>query len=374
MSTADDGRFNKTMVFRRNQNAMAGYLVDVESDTLILLSGGRQEKVPRQDLLKVVVDVEKNPETIGAYGMLFGVYLGNFIFFTAKKQPPAYFDSDDFRDSALGTLLANIAFATAGGLLGYLANATFEKEKAFDFTGPAPKQQAEWQRLHKFSRREKSARKVHLSVQAAHVYTRVSSRYTTVLRDAGFTSGNQGFYFEDGELEPASDFNLLRKLQLTVSLRPETEIGVAVAWLGEPTISAFKLNVDYLQQSLKATGYYVVGIYNPFRTRLQKRNIWHVGLGLGAANMEFKLRARYNVVAPTFSQVTVGYAITKTLVSGVIFTGLQLYPSNNLSLGLSADYVFMPTEQAAALPELRIPAQKLRLGNGSLGFAIGLHF
>jgi hypothetical protein len=39
-----------------------------------------------------------------------------------------------------------------------------------------------------------------------------------------------------------------------------------------------------------------------------------------------------------------------------------------------ADYVFGPTREIPEFPEWNIPAQKIRLGNGSLGIVFGMHF
>jgi hypothetical protein len=42
--------------------------------------------------------------------------------------------------------------------------------------------------------------------------------------------------------------------------------------------------------------------------------------------------------------------------------------------GLTADYVFVPAANAPNIPEAGIPAQKLRFGNGSISFTLGLDF
>jgi hypothetical protein len=69
-----------------------------------------------------------------------------------------------------------------------------------------------------------------------------------------------------------------------------------------------------------------------------------------------------------------GFEISKTQFCSLLFTELKLYLSNALSFGLTADYTMAPALQAPALPEVGIPAQKLRLGNGSIGFILGFHF
>lgn len=58
----------------------------------------------------------------------------------------------------------------------------------------------------------------------------------------------------------------------------------------------------------------------------------------------------------------------------VFFTELNFYLNNSLSLGLLADYVFVPSMNAPGVPELNISEQRLRLGNGSIGINLSMHF
>jgi hypothetical protein len=363
--------YNKIVVFRRDQNALAGFFVGVNGDTLLLLAQGRQEKVLRQELTRLTLEIEKEPTRLGLHGVLLGIYLGNHIFYTAENQPMAYVSSGYYEDELFGVLLVNVLFAGVGGSVGYLAGLSQSGEKVFDFTGSASEQQATWQRFNRQLLEKKAARKVHLSVQAAHVYAQVSRRYRTAFEQANVVFDQYGFY----RSENATRFNLLRKAQLTFSATGKLDFGIAVMGLGEPSLQGYKTTPSfyygYLQQSFKATGYYVVGAYQPFQTRVKKRKFFHIGIGIGRAEIDFKLKAQ--LYGPFgFREVELGLA--KTLFSSVIFAGVDLYLADDLSLGLSADHVFMPAQNLPALPELNIPTQELRLGNSSLGLTLGLHF
>jgi len=370
--------FNTVLVYRREGGPLYGLLVRVESNAMIIRAGGKDEKIPLTNLAKVIIETEKKTGLSTLYSMLMGTYLGNLLFFRAKNQPTAYMEDIE---SGLGFFLTNTLFAAVGGGLGYLISSIYEKgERAFDFTGSKEKKQAEWERLRRFVAGELRPRKVHLSIQAGHVFTRVSPQYLNSLQNAGYWVSHSSYLFGDYS-EEAKDFNLFRNLKLTYSLKSNTEIGFALYWLGEPSMGGSKWESGQsseVGQSLYTTGYYVVGMYKPFLKRMPKRIAWNVGVGVGAAKVDFNLKALITTWDPdtwnSYEEVTTEHNISKTFFSGVIFTELNLYLQDGLSLGLTADYVFVPAENVPEIPEAGILAQKLRLGNGSIGFTLGWHF
>jgi len=321
MQTSQNALFDNIVVYRRTHNALAGFLAGTKGDTLIVQTGGREEFVPLSDISKVVIDVESMAGKYAIAGMLSGIYLGNLLFFSAKNQPTAYFGSDD--NEWFELLAVNSGSALVGGGLGYVIGLGSGDEKVFDFTGSERQQQAEWQRLQRHSLREPPAKKVHLTFQAGHVYTRVSSRYKDALEEAGFRVNEYSF---DGP-EKASNFNLLRKAQLMVSIADKAEIGAALMWLGEPRVwGDFGANFfGNVSQSLDATGYYALVIYPPLRARKPRQNLWNVGLGIGAAKVDFSLRAVGRTRSLPFRDVMAVHNVTKTSFSIAIFTGLNLY-------------------------------------------------
>jgi len=362
--------YNRIVVFRRNDNALAGFFVGAKNDTLVLLVAGRTEKVPLKNLTKVEIAVEKNASRFGAYGMLLGIYFGNYLFYRAENQPSVYLNSADYENKEI-IALVNLFFASVGGSAGYLVGlGSSQSEKVFDFTGAVQEQNAAWQRLQKFSLREPAPKKVHVSIQAARVYTRTQNQYAALFQNAGYSIDRYVYFFDDVVTEPAGDFNLLRKLQLTVSAAARIECGAAVLWLGEPAING-QGPEGVVRQSLHARGLYAIGVYKPFAAPRSQRIAWNVGAGVGGADIDFKLRT--NAIY-RFPRLNTEHSISKTSFSGVVFTELHFYLAGGLSLGLAADYVHVPQERAPAAPEARIPAKNLRLGNGSIGLMMGLHF
>lgn len=69
-----------------------------------------------------------------------------------------------------------------------------------------------------------------------------------------------------------------------------------------------------------------------------------------------------------------GFDFSKTGPSGVVFTQLEWFLYSNVSLGLIADFVYVPSARVPAFPEMGLSAQNLRFGNASVGFVLGTHF
>jgi len=366
--------FNRVSVYRKQGGAIFGLLVGVDSDSLIVRLGKNDEKVHYRNLAKVTIETEKKTSRYVLYSMLVGTYLWNLIYFQAKNQPAAY-----IKKSEGGAFLSNVMIAASNGGLGWLISSLFQKgEMVFDFTGSEEKQQAEWEKLRTFVIGAAPLRKMHLSIQAGHVFTQVSARYSNLLKSNGYNVPGYGYYMYNGYLEPASNFNLLRKLQLTYSFKPHIEFGAALLWLGEPSIMGSRWQDN---QSIEVTqetdikGYYAIGIRRLFRKKLGKRINWNIGLGMGATKLNLNLKAvSYDYYVWPYTQITTEHKISKNLFSWMAFTELNFYLQDTLSFGLIADYAFLPSQHIPGIPDADIPAQNVRLSTGSIGFTLGLHF
>lgn len=369
--------FNRVSVYRKQGGAIFGLLVGVDSESLIVRLGKNDEKVHYRDLAKVTIETEKKTSRYVLYSTLVGTYLGNLIFLRAKNQPAAYIKKSE--EDAWPFLLDVIIAAGSGGL-GWLISSIFEKgERVFDFTGSEEKQQAEWEKLQRFFIGATLPRKTHLSAQTGYIFTQVSSRYSNLLKSNGYDVPGYGYYRYNEYIEPASNFNLLRKLQLTYSFKPHIEFGAALLWLGEPSIVGNR--GQYYGQSVQVTqetdikGYYAIGVRRLFRKKLGKRINWNIGLGMGAAKLNLNLKAvscDYSVWP--YTQITTEHKISKNFFSWITFSELNFYLRDTLSLGLVADYAFLPSQHVPGIPDADIPAQNLRLSTGSIGFTLGLHF
>lgn len=372
---ASDLQFGSVIILLRSGSMLGGALVGVESDAVILLRKGQEEKIPRKDIRKITIEKESNRSRAVLPIMLLGLYLGNVFFFRADGEPPFYLENEW---SAPGIFLWESIIIGGSTGLGFLLSGFFErKEKVFEF-GDSEKENLEnWEGLKRFILGKEDQRKIHLSLQGGQVFPRISSRYKSFFRDAGYSS----------YVEEPSRFNMLRKIQLVYSAKPYLDIGLAISWLGEPTSSGYKETsyqaynpyggyqytaYEYRQfiQKVSSTGYFAVGVYRPFFNQAPKNISWNMGFGVGTVETKFSLQSY--VGYPFY--ITEDLTISKLQFGALAFTELNFNLTEGLSLGLAADYTFAPPIQAAALPETGVPAQRHRGVNGSIGFSLGLHF
>jgi hypothetical protein len=369
--------YNRVVIQRREGISLSGLLVGVEGDTLIIRMEDRDEKIDHRNLSKVRIELEKKRGRNVLPASVLGTYLGNVLFNRAKNQPTLYLKEKDPYEGGGSLILRNALSALAWAAAWYFGGYKLEKgSKEFNFIGSEEKRLAKWERLRRYITGEYAPKKINISVQAGYVFTRVSSRYTTLFKHAGYYPTSYT-YLSDDYSEGATDFNLLRKLQLTLTAPSTNEFGIAVYWPGEPLVRGSKYDwgpYSEIEQALFTTAYYAVMVLKPPRFQKSKRISLNLGIGLGMAQVDFRIRTRLETWTPTYEVIRNQYNISKRLFSSVIFAELNIYPRGGVSLGLIADYVYIPSLQAPEIPEAGIPAQELRLGNASIGFSLGLHF
>jgi hypothetical protein len=372
--TALEVLFNRVLIYCKDGSRLSGLLVGVEGDSLIMRVGTTDERIQRNDLEKIIIQKNKKKGPYAISGMLLAIYATNMAFLRAENQPTFFMDDIE---SYSGNLFGNALYAALGGALGILASSTLEKgEKVFELTGNMERRNREWERLRRFVIGDTyTSKKVHFKIQAGKIFTRVSDRYRNLLRDNDYQVGGSGWI--DGESwEEASNINLLRKVQLTYSLNAFLDVGIASIWLGEPSFQGNKwgdYESSYAWHKLSSTGLYAVGVFKPLNKMMPKSISWEFGIGAGAAKVNFSLKARSNTWNPD-TEISDEYNLSKTLISGIAFSELSLYLYDAISLGLTADYAYIPEQQAPEMPVAGLPAQKLRFGNSSIGLTFGFHF
>ena len=359
-----------------------GLLAGIEEDALILKKGTSEERISFRDVSEVSIESVKHMSSFLTSGLVLGIFLGNFLY-RADGQPVAYVREDSYSEGAF--FLWNFVFASAGIGLGYLTSLFENDEVVFRFDGGAADRSAEWDRLKSFLAGRMRNKKIHLSIQAGRVFTSVFQRYRDAFTSAGYYTSS-GFYpLSPGSsqydyekyVKPAIRFNLLRKAQLTVSLHPKIEVGAAIVFSGEPGVGGSIWRVSGYRsvwQTYEAVGYYAVAAYEPLSGMLSKKVQWSIGLGAGAARVDFELGMHSQGDYPDYEEKWAQYKIAETVPTGLAFTELSFFLGPNTSLGLTADYVFGPSRSVPEFPEWNIPGQKIRLGNGSIGVVFGMHF
>jgi len=374
--------FNRVLVYQKEGGTQGGLLVGIQHDSLILQVGTEDVKFPFKNLAKVVVMVEKKMGSYALTGMFVGMYLGSYLVLRDQVQNEAYAQDEM---SAAGIALWNLLLSAVGGGVGLLAGSMIDKDEIeFVFGEDLEKRHKEWERLRNFVLGvDTSYKKVHLSVQGGKVFLRAWNQYKDQIG-----SGITGSVSREHEMWNFSSFNLMRSLRFTYSPLRWFDVGASVMWLGEPPwgkrIEASENRVGeshVIITKLDATGYYLIGVFKPFAGSMPRSISWELGVGLGAATIDFELEANWNKYdhRRDYSQWkdyrgSFGHANSEKVFSGTVFTTFNLFLHRGLSLGAYADYAYLPDRDAPAVPEVGFEAQKLRFGNASIGFSLGLHF
>ena len=348
--------YNRIAIVRRDGGAFAGLLTGVKGVTLLLLVGRRSEKVPFQELAKVVVAVESEGGKYATRGLALGVIFANMNAIGAIGNSTAA--------SVWARLLGSIFAGGAGGGLGLILDSFQENQTEFDLTGSEEQRKTRWNRFRRLVMGKARPTRIHFSMQAP----RGSLQLPEPLKSGGYQ-----VYRGD-----ADHAELNMGVQLTYAFKPGFEIGAARVWFSSPPTGGSKSegqgpNLRYFSgdQSLYGNGYYVMGKYRLSADRLPQRIKWKAGLGVGAASIDYKLSARaYTDGAAVSYQRT----IPKAILSAILSTELDFVLAEGISLGLTADYIYVLPQQIAGIPEADIPDFTLRLGKSSLGITLGLEF
>ncbi len=370
--------FNRIQVLCRGGESHYGLLAGVTDRGLVVRLEGKDEIIPYDRLEKVAIEKKRGGSSYGLSGMAAGLYAGHILFFGASSRLPFYLEKqhgDDFM------YFWNPVFAAVGGGLGMLFGLTLESgERVFDFEGDGEKQSEQWRCLQKFVIGEHGYinKKIHLTLQGGLNFPRVSDRYKSLLEKSGYRVDRYAYDSKNRYWEP-SNFNMLRKVQLTYSLTSKTEAGLAAYFMGEPLLQGYSYDysssVPRPTQSIDTKGYYAVAAFYPFRTRTFKRLDWSVGIGVGVADVDFHFvsSSAWGWWLEGETEGAGNYHLSKKLASGVVFSELKFYIQRGFSIGLVADYVYVSKVGFPEFPGAGIPAQSLSPGNSSVGFTLGLH-
>jgi hypothetical protein len=378
-------------VYLRQGGIVTGPLMGLEDQAVVLSTPQGRRVIPLADIARIVFKADEKSASVIVSGMLVGMYAGNLLLRHEAGKPFGY--TMPF-GAPLGVLLSNVMFAAAGGGLFALVGASGgEKEVRFDFSAGETASLATWERLRQMVSDVPPGPGIHLDVMGGLIMAESIGRYSRTLEGAGYTLGTYSPEHHPGGSsdESTGNFNLLRKIQLTFNIGRALEVGLAFTPLSEPYAIAGKYQETsagdqvfyrsfHAGQTLAAVGAYAVAVYKPFPGRLPRALSWSLGLGLGAARVAYHL----NILLESSTYQNGRYVsserhesvfdLVKVRPSGVAFTQFEWFLYPNLSMGVIADFVYAPPARVPAFPEMGLPAQSLRFGNASVGFALGMHF
>jgi hypothetical protein len=365
--------FRDITLILRDGTVVRGRLTGATRDSIVVRQSGEDKAFALPDLRKAVIKTEGRPSEGVVPGLALGLYVGNGLLTWAPGEPGFYLHHIDSSDLASGWLLVGEAFfAAVGAGAGWLA-ASGGGRYAFEFPVEAgPALQAR-ERFIRFLAGEPPPARVHFLIQSGFLVPGSSARFKDLMAGSGYT---------ESPWQYLSTFSAMRALELSVAVKPRLRAGLRLSFPSEPVF-------DYFYQSDPETGFQASAIQEVRATAVHgvaafelagggRAGRISLGAGLGAGIAGVRLfREAYTWVpgGPDGGSMVYGTAeVRKTLLSGVVFGALQFPLTRVLSIGLAADYTFIPAVDVPALPDNGLAGQKMGLSNGSFGFVLGYHF
>jgi hypothetical protein len=351
-----------------------GRLVGATKDSIVVRQGGEDKVFALPDLRKVLVKTEAKPSEGVAPGIALSLYIGNGLLAWAPGDPGFYLHHIDSSDLGSGWLLLGEAFfAAVGAGAGWLA-ASGGGRHAFEFPAEAGPALETRERFLRFLAGEPPPARVHFLIQSGFLVPGSSAHFKDLMAGSGYT---------EFPYQYLSTFSAMRGLELSLSVKSRLRAGVRLSFPSEPAFDYFYQSdpdsgfwASAAQQEVRATAVHGIGAVELIRGRRAGGISLGAGLGAGIAAVRV-LRTAWTTVPDGTGGGSTFYGtaeVRQTLLSGVAFGALQFPLTRVLSIGLAADYTFIPAVDVPALPENGLAGEKVGLSNGSVGFVLGYHF
>ncbi|MBN1447373.1 MAG: hypothetical protein JXA28_05530 [Bacteroidetes bacterium] len=357
---------------------VSGRLQSIGEDHIRLRRRDGSTAIPMSDITELRLPGGARSGRAMVHGLVLGAWFGNLGSWSDEAHPGSYLR---IHPNNGAWLAGSIGFALATGcaayLLGLLSDYT---EECFRLGEDGAVDPSETERLWAHLCGYRHSRRLHLDVQLAAVYPVQSGRAKRILEDGGVYPGDYppGKRTETTE-EASTDLNLLRRLRLLYSFSSRLRAGIAYMDLTEPTMREY-LSVDTdgmvagISVAPEPRGIYLTAAYEPLYSRKGGTFEWLAGIGLGAGLVDGKLQGfRRGGIPPDAVNTDVSRPISGTLLSGMLFTELNMYLYSSLSLGITADFVFMAPLDVAPIAGINPSGSTFTFSSSSLGFVLGVH-
>ena len=304
-----------------------------------------------------------------------GLYLGNGLLVWAPGEPGFYLQHIDSSDLASGWLLVGEAFfAAVGAGAGWIA-ASGGGRYSFEFPAEAGPALEARERFIRFLAGEPPPARVHFLIQSGFLVPGSSAHFKDLMAGSGYTESPYQYLTH---IQRHAGLELERLSQTPASGRIETVLpfraGLRLLLPVRSGRTGFWSSAA--RQEVRATAVHGIGAFELVRGRRAGGISLSAGLGAGIAAVRL-LRTAWTTVPDGSGGGSTFYGtaeVRKTLLSGVVFGALQFPLTRVLSIGLAADYTFIPAVDVPALPDNGLAGQKVGLSNGSVGFVLGYHF
>lgn len=364
--------YREITVTLRDGGVLRGRLTGATASSILVREGGEERSLALADLRQVLIHTEAHPSDGVVPGIAFGLYAGNGLLVWSTSRPGFYVNRIHSTDVGLGWLLAGEAFfAAMGAGIGWLGG-TIGGRHTFPFPDAPEGAGRAREEFVRFLADGYSPARVHLLIQSGFLLPGPSGPFGDLATAAGYVKS---------PWTAVSKFSLLRGLELSCSVKPKLRAGLRLSFPSEPAFDFYTLTgtpgvYGNATQEFRATAYHAVGVRTWSAGAGLRSLRVNAGLGVGVASFRLTRDAVRDVPDGLggYSYVQEQALIRRTLPSAVVFGSLDLPLTRVLSIGLAADFTWIPAVAVPALPVNGIGRQKLGLGNGSVGLLIGYHF
>lgn len=387
---------NYVLIYPRLGDGFGANILRFERDSIVVYTTDFKT-IAKKDIARITVHKRNAPQREFIIGTMLGIYAMNYWLGTANGQPGAFLTQNIYGtpNTTTGSPFDAVGIAGLGtiiggglGLLMDVIDKASSNDVTYLFEPNSAAQADEWSTFQNAYEHPARA-KLHFNISGGSVFPNISGGYQNQLNSAGYNTGisypqnSQSAFSRYNGLDPSTYFNWLRTLSIRYSILDNVQVGIAYANLAEPSF-AFSKGGDYAQmdtnyyagQRLEGKGFYLTGTYSKAFGRNEAFELDLTG-GIGLANINFNLDAEvdtsyfYEYGPPLLSD---NFNVNKTYLSGMLSAAISYYLYNSFSFGLVANYFFVGTATAKAIPSVFLNEQKLNFGNGDIGFTMGVHF
>ena len=355
--------YQPTWVRLNDGTRYSGRISGMQGDSLLLLVSGLERRIPLPTIASLEIEGVK-PETwrAGVAGAFIGAYLATALFGTPEDQPFAYAEWED-----LSYVAVAVGFAVPGYLL-FDALSRSWTDHDFTFEGDQDHRREEQQRFQDFVAGTPREPRLHARIFGGAISTRRQGA-----ANATNTYDDNQYRYPWGYGNEAPRINLFRTISLTLSLGSWLEVGIALANMSEPSYHLVRGSdpntepvTDTYDESFRGTLYAAFAAADPLRSTLPGWLRWKVQAGVGFAGLSLESMF-YGSSDPPMR----AYQLDKTAVGGLIGTSLEIFITNEVSIGIGADYAICPGEEFPEVPEFGLTSKPI--GNACIGFTFGIH-
>jgi hypothetical protein len=350
----------------RDHKLVEGRLLGLTDSGIVIRTGGKNRTFDKDEILSV--RIVKEAETLKSLftGALLTIFYGAvpMLFINPGDSTPFFSESQSLEGSLLTTALQGGSGMIMASIVSAVSSPARRRGKSFGDPGEAGLTAREWESLRSFT--------------AGGATTRPPKLHLTA--DIGWTLGKAvegtlaGLSSEPVNWEK-SKFNRLRRLRLEYDVGHSLSLGAAYAWLGEPSAYSY----DYENWSSPSTwarvsrdsrGYFLTLAFHPFkRERSGSGWDWAAGVGAGAARLILHVTEDYSYDPELGIDI-----VSKTVPSFMAYASAGYRLSRGLSVGISADWTWMPDQKTVAVPWAASETRRIAFSSGCIGFYLGLHF